>query len=485
MNIPKNRISPFDIDSAEAVSHVREYTNSLRKSGHEPKAYVMTFGCQQNEADSEKLAGLCSLMGYKIIDTAEEADLVLVNTCAVREHAEQRALSHIGELKFIKEKNPDMIIGVGGCMASRQNRAEKLKVSFPHVDFSFSTAQIHLVPSFIAARLAGGRRFFPAANLPLHGDNTPDTYYADFPEDLPVVRGSTSRAWVSIMYGCNNFCTYCIVPYVRGRERSRRPADIEAEVRRLVERGYREITLLGQNVNSYGRGLDENVDFPALLERLAKIDGEFRIRFTTSHPKDVSPDLIRVMAENEKIARQFHLPIQSGSDRILHAMNRKYTAQSYFEKIDALRAAMPDITLTTDIIVGFPGETEADFEDTLTALRRVRYDMIFSFIYSPREGTPAAKMIDSLTREEKTERFARLLEVQNAITLEKNKAEIGRIERVLTDDAPGEDGVMHGRNEGNKIVRLTGSAEPGQFVWARITDAEPYLLHGEIVPPPR
>lgn len=485
MKIPKNRKTPIDIDVDEAVSLVRGHTDSLRSAGHEPKAYIMTFGCQQNEADSEKLASLCSLMGYKIVDTAEEADLILVNTCAVREHAEQRALSHIGELKFIKEKNPDMIIGVGGCMASRQNRAEKLKVSFPHVDFSFSTAQILLVPSFVAARLAGGRRFFPEANLPLHGDNDSDTYYADFPEDLPIVRGSTSRAWVSIMYGCNNFCTYCIVPYVRGRERSRRPADIEAEVRSLVESGYREITLLGQNVNSYGRGLDEDIDFPTLLERLAKIEGDFRIRFTTSHPKDVSPDLMRVMAENKKIARHFHLPIQSGSDRMLQAMNRKYTAASYFEKIDALRAAMPDITLTTDIIVGFPGETEADFEDTLAALRRVRYDMIFSFIYSPREGTPAAKMIDTLTREEKTERFTRLIELQNAITLEKSKAEIGRIERVLTNDAPGEDGVLCGRNEGNKIVRLTGDAAPGQFVWARITHAKPYLLHGEIVPPPR
>ncbi len=468
-----NNIIPPEKNDAmrKAMARVSEYTRLLAADGHTPTAYIMTFGCQQNEADSERLAGMAEAMGYTVTDTPDGAHLVLVNTCAIREHAEKKALSCIGQLKHHKAKNPDMIIGVGGCMVSQQHRADTLKKSYPYVDFSFCTTELYLVPQLIAKRIGGGKRSFPVV-----ADSLRDT---NFSEDVPVRRASRARAWVSVMYGCNNFCSYCIVPYVRGRERSRLPEDIEAEVRTLAADGCRDITLLGQNVNSYGHDLSSGVDFAALLDRLAAIPGDFRLRFMTSHPKDATPELIGVMAKHGKIARHFHLPMQSGSDEILRRMNRRYDTKRYYSIVESLRDAMPDVAITSDIIVGFPGESEDDFEKTLDMLRRVRFDMIYAFIYSPRVGTPAAEMDCQIPEAVKKERFARLVALQNAISEEKNAAELGKTLRVLSDD--GEGGVTTGRTDGNKLIRLDKPVPGGEFVTVRVTDTDTFGLSGTVV----
>ncbi len=465
---PNNLISPEKTEMMhKAMAEVRE-KNSARSTA--PAAYIMTFGCQQNEADSERLAGMAEAMGYTVTDTADGASLVLVNTCAIREHAEKKALSLIGQLKHKKAANPEMIIGVGGCMVSQQHRADALKRSYPYVDFSFCTTELHLVPGLIASRIGGGRRRFPDVK-----DSLADT---NFSEDVPVHRTSKAKAWVSIMYGCNNFCSYCIVPYVRGRERSRLPEDIEAEVRALAEDGCRDITLLGQNVNSYGHDLTSRVDFAALLDRLAAIPGDFRIRFMTSHPKDATPELFTVMAKHEKIARHFHLPMQSGSDDVLRRMNRRYDREKYMAKVTSLRRAMPDVAITSDIIVGFPGETEEDFEGTLDMLRRARFDMIYAFIYSPRVGTPAAEMEDQIPDEIKKDRFARLVLLQNEISKEQNARELGRTLRVLANDG---DAVTEGRTDGNKLIRFTAPVKGGSFLYVKVTDTDTFGLTGDPV----
>ena len=334
------------------------------------KCFVQTFGCQQNEADSERIAGMAVEMGYSLTGDPNAASLIVVNTCAIREHAEKKALSLIGQYKHCKARNPELVIAVCGCMPSQDHRADDIKHKYPYVDFTFGTSDIYMLPELLYRRLNGGRREFiiPESISPVV-------------EDIPVVRENNYRAWVSIMYGCNNFCSYCIVPYVRGRERSRRPEAIEAEVRELVEAGYKDITLLGQNVNSYGRGCDFNCDFADLLERLASIEGDYKLHFMTSHPKDATKKLIDVMARNERVARQFHLPLQSGSDAVLGVMNRRYTAEKYLKTVEYIKEKLPDAALSTDIIVGFPGETEEDFLKTLDVLSRVKYDMVFSFIY--------------------------------------------------------------------------------------------------------
>ncbi len=457
---------------AKAVAAVRAHTDEMRRGGQTPRACIMTFGCQQNEADSERLAGLADAMGYELSASPAGCSLVLVNTCAVREHAEKKALSSIGQLKHEKAKNPSMVIGVGGCMVSQQHRADALKKSYPYVDFSFCTTELWRVPTFLQTRLDGGPRRFP-----LVSESLSET---DFSEDVPVVRASRARAWVSVMYGCNNFCSYCIVPYVRGRERSRLPEDIMREVKDLVATGCRDITLLGQNVNSYGHDLSRGVKFSDLIREISKLDGDFRLRFMTSHPKDATDDLISAMAESRVASRHFHLPLQSGSDRVLAAMNRRYTAEKYLSIVEKLRAAMPDIVITSDIIVGFPGETEEDFEMTLDVMRKAQFDMIYSFIFSPRKGTPAANM-EELPEETKSARFSRLIECQNAISKEKNDASVGKTLRVLTDDAlePGQ--LPTGRTDGNKLVHLSGHAEPGEFYDTIITRADTFGLYGDII----
>ena len=455
-----------------AVAAVRTHTDELRAGGATPRAHIMTFGCQQNEADSERLAGFAVSMGYELSDTPEGCSLVLVNTCAVREHAEKKALSCIGQLKHEKARDPSMIIGVGGCMVSQQHRADALKKSYPYVDFSFCTTELWRVPELIAARLAGGRRAFPDVKSSLA-----DT---DFSEDVPVARASRTHAWVSVMYGCNNFCSYCIVPYVRGRERSRRPEDVIAEVRELVADGCRDITLLGQNVNSYGHDLASGVTFADLIRQISSLDGDFRLRFMTSHPKDATPDLISAMAESRVAARHFHLPLQSGSDRILSLMNRRYTSEKYLGIVRALRDAMPDIVITSDIIVGFPGETEEDFRETLRVMREAEFDMIYSFIFSPRKGTPAAEMEDQIPEAVKSERFSRLIECQNEISKRKNDDVVGKTLRVLADDKFEKPHDPTGRTEGNKLVHINGGAVPGEFYDVKITRADTFGLFGDI-----
>ncbi|MDD7675376.1 MAG: tRNA (N6-isopentenyl adenosine(37)-C2)-methylthiotransferase MiaB [Eubacteriales bacterium] len=450
------------------IESIKKANATRRAEGESPRAYVLTFGCQQNEADSERYAGMARAMGYELTDDPSSASLIVVNTCAVREHAEKKTLSIIGQYKHLKHKNPALIIAVGGCMVTQQYRADELKNSYPYVDIVFGTSSMDRLPELIWRRMEGrGRQFCQAEEYRVS-------------EDVPVSRESNYRAWVSVMYGCNNFCSYCIVPYVRGRERSRRPKNIVDEVRQLAADGYRDITLLGQNVNSYGKDLCDNYDFADLITELSSIPGDFRLRFMTSHPKDATRKLVDAMAASEKVARHFHLPLQSGSDRVLRVMNRHYDGARYLETVDYIRERMPDIALTTDIIVGFPGESEEEFEDTLNMLRRVRFDMIFSFIYSPRRGTPAASMPDQVPDDIKSDRFRRLLEVQNAISAEINRKLEGQTLRVLCDGISKSDNNFYsGRTDGNKIVFFPGTSEDtGRFVDVHIDRSEAFALYG-------
>ena len=471
------RILPEAEMQAQNIFRDRVRAISLAKAeecGHPLKAFVQTFGCQQNEADSEKIAGMCRSMGYEICYAPEEADLIMVNTCAVREHAEQKALSIVGQYKHLKAAKPDMLIGVCGCMVTQDHRKETIKHSYPYVDFVLGTSSLHRLPELIFTKIQKGKRLY-----------CPEEKEYLVAEGLPIYRESTYRAWVSIMYGCNNFCTYCIVPYVRGRERSRRPEDIIAEVRELVESGYKDITLLGQNVNSYGKDAKsddgEVYDFADLLRDIDKIEGDYFIRFMTSHPKDASRKLIDVIAESKHIAHQFHLPMQSGSDTILKAMNRHYNTEKYLATVDYLRERVPDVTISSDIIVGFPGESDEDFEATLRMLRRVQFDMTYSFIYSPRKDTPAAAMDCQIPDSIKGDRMNRLLETQNEIALEKNKPLEGKILKVLCDGkSKNNENVYSGRTEGNKIVLFDGEEnDVGKFVNIKIDRAETFALYGE------
>ncbi len=452
------------------IKKVREIIDDrFRADGVKRRVYVLTFGCQQNEADSEKLLGTAISMGYEKCDDPKDASLILVNTCAIREHAELKALSVIGQFKHIKDKNPELVIGVCGCMTAQQHRVDELKRRYPYVSFTMDPSEMSMLPEILFRHFTEKKRVFLL-------DESKD----NIGEGMPVYRDSKIKAWLSIMYGCNNFCTYCIVPYVRDRERSRSKDAVIKEARELVNCGIKEITLLGQNVNSY-KG---ECDFADLLEEVASIEGDFLVRFMTSHPKDASDKLFEVMKRNPRVAKQFHLPLQSGSDKILAAMNRRYDREKYMSLVTKLRALMPDITITSDIIVGFPGETEQDFEDTLDIIRRARFDMIFSFIYSRRKGTPAAEMEDQIPREVQNERFQRLLDVQNEIALEKNEALVGKVLRVLSEgESKNDSGVFVARTEGNKIVHFVDpdSDSKGKFVYVKITRAEPFALHGELV----
>lgn len=463
----------------EDIEKQLTYMNSIKaendrfahENGFRRGAFVMTFGCQQNEADSEKIAGMAEAMGYEILSSPENAYLIVVNTCAIREHAELKALSIIGQYKHIKQKNPELVIAVCGCMVTQEHRVNDIKFRYPYVDFVFSTASIHRLPELLSEKIRKGKRLYC----------TDDEY--SVAEGLPIKRESTYRAWVSIMYGCNNFCTYCIVPYVRGRERSRRKEDIIAEVKDLVSRGYNDITLLGQNVNSYGKDMGFDYDFADLLQEIAQIEGDYILHFMTSHPKDATKKLVDVIAANDRIAKQFHLPLQSGSDTILKRMNRHYQMDRYLEIVDYMREKIPDIVITTDIIVGFPGETEEDFQGTLNALSIVKYDMIYSFIYSRRKGTPAYDMPDQIPPAVQSERFNRLLALQNEIAYEINQKYLGNTIRVLCDGpSKNNPDVACGRTEGNKIVLF--NADPqymGKYLNIRITKCETFALIGEVV----
>lgn len=458
-----------ELDAARAVR--ADFAARSLVGDKAPGYYIQTLGCQQNEADSERLAGLAELMGYRRVCDPNDARLILVNTCAIREHAEARALSFIGEYKHVREEHPDTVIGVGGCMVTQRHRADKLKMSYPYVNFTFDTGALHKLPFLVKQAIEKGSRRFVIS----------DEY--DIVEGLPVSRTSKHSAWLPIMYGCNNFCSYCIVPYVRGRERSRREEDILNEAELLIADGAREITLLGQNVNSYGNGAEDSSNIAELMRKICALDGDFRLRFMTSHPKDASDELLRAVAEEEKIVKHFHLPVQSGSDDVLSRMNRKYTSGHYLGIVEKLRALCPDISLTTDIIVGFPGETEEDFEATLELLRRVRYDMIFSFIYSPRKGTPAAEMEGAVPAEVSKERFARLTTLQDEISRERNERFIGRKVRLLAGEVSKNDSnMLTGRGDMARPVHFAGDASlVGSFVNVKITSCGAYNLEGELV----
>lgn len=438
------------------------------QQGRTPTAYVETYGCQQNEADSEKLRGYLVQCGYSIAENAEGADVVVMNTCAIREHAEQRVFGNLGALTHTKRRHPEQKIFLCGCMAGEEKVVSRIKTSFPHVDGVFSTHHLWQFPEILYAVLTGKKRVFSVADEP-----------GSIAEGIPQIRSSGLKAWVSIMYGCNNFCTYCIVPYVRGRERSRQPECILEECRSLIESGVKDITLLGQNVNSYGKDLDRGVDFADLLEQIAQLPGEFLLRFMTSHPRDASPKLFDTMAKYPKIAKQLHLPFQSGSSRVLRAMNRHYDRETYLEKVRYAKSVMPDLVLTSDVIVGFPGETEAEFEETLSLIQQVHYDSLFTFIFSPRAGTPAAKMEDPTPKEEKNRRFDRLCQAQNAISEEIHRGYVGSIQRCLVDGREGE--LLTARTQGGRLVRFPGPDNLiGSFVEVRITGATTWSLTGEL-----
>ena len=460
-----------EIITQEQLEIQREYGRKVRAYWLErdtaPKAYIDTYGCQQNEADSERLLGMLQEMGYARQDEAEGADVVIINTCSVREHAEQRVFGNVGALTHTKRRHPGQKIFLTGCMAGENHVVERLKKSYHHVDGVFTSHAQWRLPEILFRTLTkGGRQFI-----------TPET--GNIVEGLPVQRLGDLKGWVSIMYGCNNFCTYCIVPHVRGRERSRQPEDIRREVERMIADGYKDITLLGQNVNSYGKDLRLDVDFADLLKTLSELPGDFVLRFMTSHPKDASEKLFDTMAASPKIAKHIHLPFQAGNDRVLKAMNRGYTAQQYLRLIDYARSVMPEIVLTSDVIVGFPGETEEEFEDTLNLVERVGYDALFTFIYSPREGTPAASLPDPFTRAEKQVWFDRLLAAQNRISQEKHNAYVGRTMRVLVDGADGE--CLTARTDGGRLVRLPGPAEKiGTFQDVTITGNTTWSLIGQL-----
>lgn len=440
----------------------------LERIGKTPKAAVITFGCQQNVSDSQRIRGMLSLIGYEFTDDLSKADFVIFNTCAVREHAEDRVYGNVGAVKKYKRENPNLILAVCGCMVEQETVQKKLRESYPYVDIVFGTQVSHRLPEFIYKRLSGAKRIFET-----------ELKNEAIVEDVPVNRDGDFKGFVPIMAGCDNFCTYCIVPYVRGRERSRQPEEVLKEVREMVDAGYKEIMLLGQNVNSYGKGLKEDINFAKLLRAVNDIEGDFRIRFMTSHPKDCTEELLIAMSECEKAERHLHLPVQSGSDRILGLMNRRYTSEKYLGLIKKARELMPDITFTSDIIVGFPGETYEDFKETVNLVKAVEYSSLFTFIFSPRIGTPAEKMEDNISREEKGRWFSELLAVQDAISKKKEKELTGKTFRVLCEEFDGE--YVIGKTSGVSSVKFKAPESlVGKFTTVEVTEYKSGCLYGEI-----
>lgn len=469
MGYERNEIDAGEIQRQKNIcGRIRGINSRLDRL---PLAMVDTYGCQQNEADSETIRGYLIDMGYGFTSDEFEADVVVINTCAIREHAEMRILGNVGALNHTKKKNPGQIIAVCGCMVQQKHMAEKLKRSFKIVDLVFGPHNLWRFPELFERALSEKGRIFAAEDS--------DGVIA---EGTPQHRDSHLKAWLNVMSGCNNFCSYCVVPLVRGRERSRYPVQITEEAMRLIQMGYKEITLLGQNVNSYGRDLGCGTDFPALIKMINDIPGEFLIRFMTSHPKDASEKLFKMMAECKKCARHIHLPVQAGNDRVLKAMNRGYDSAKYLSLVEMAREYIPDIVITTDIIVGFPGETDDEFEDTIKLIEKARFDAMFTFIYSKREGTSAAKMEDPFSRTQKQLRFDKLLAVQNSISEKKHQAYLGKSLRVLIDGESG-DAIRNltARTNGGRQVHLAGSKElVGCFRDVRITDSSTWALSGEL-----
>ena len=459
----------------EQTLRQRDFERKIRElhtqRGKSVRALVDTFGCQQNVADSQHIMGMLEAMGCTFVTAPEEADIVVLNTCAIRDHAEKRVYGTLGALTHTKKADPEQVICLCGCMAQRPEVAEKVRQSYRHVDLVFGPQALWKFPELLYQVYTRRGRVFSVADE--HGA---------IAEGMPVVREGRTRAWVSIMYGCNNFCSYCIVPYVRGRERSRDPEQIIAEVRQLVADGFKEITLLGQNVNSYGKDLDTPYDFADLLTALDAIDGDYLIRFMSSQPKDATHKLFDAMARSRHVAKQLHLPVQSGCDRVLRAMNRPYDRAKYLDLIGYARKVMPDLVLTSDVIIGFPGETEAEAMETVDLVRQVEFDALFTFIFSPRPGTPAAKMDDPVPRAEKQKWFDMLCNTQNEISARLHARYVGRTLRVLvdgeTDDARW---PLSARTAGGRLVHLVGSRDAlGQYRNVRITDSNTWALFGEM-----
>ena len=460
---------------AEELARQREYMRKVRAIAdtktRAPTALVDTFGCQQNVADGEVLAGMLAEMGFEPTKDARAADVVLLNTCAIREHAEKRVFGELGELTHTKAANPEQVIVLCGCMAQQKRIADKVRESYRHVDLVLGPQAEWRLPELLYGVLTKHKRAFSI-----------DDEHGRIAEGLPVRREGKVRAWVSIMYGCNNFCSYCIVPYVRGRERSRDPERIIAECRELIEAGYKEIYLLGQNVNSYGNDLDIDYDFADLLTAIDAIPGDYWLRFMSSQPKDATPKLFDAMARCAHVAKCLHLPVQSGSDRVLRAMRRPYTRAGYMDLIACARRAMPSLVLTSDVIIGFPGETEAEAADTISLVQEAKFDALFTFIFSPRPGTPAAEMDDPVPRAEKQKWFDRLLDVQNAYSAEKHAAYVGKTLRVLIDgESDDPDFPLSCRTEGNRLVRAKGDvSRVGSFAEVTITGSNTWALYGEV-----
>ncbi|MBQ7498414.1 MAG: tRNA (N6-isopentenyl adenosine(37)-C2)-methylthiotransferase MiaB [Selenomonas sp.] len=431
---------------------------------------LIVYGCQGNVSDGERMAGQLKAIGYERTEEMEQADLILINTCCVRETAEDKVYGKIGEIKALKRRKPELIFGIAGCMA--QKEGESLIKRAPHIDFVLGTSKVHSLSQTVR-RIEAERQHVVDVNLT-------ETELPDESE-APVLRDGKLSAWVPIMYGCNNFCTYCIVPYVRGRERSRLPEDIVKEVEQAARAGYKEVTLLGQNVNSYGKD-HKQADFAELLAMVDKVEGIERVRFMTSHPKDLSDRVIEAMAQGRHLCEHIHLPVQHGSSKILKAMNRVYTAEAYKDLVKRIRAALPEVSLTTDLIVGFPGETDEDFEELLAFLKEIRYDAAYTFIYSKRSGTPAAEMEDQVPEDVKKARLQRLMEVQNEISLEINQSMLGKTLEVMVEGpSKNDENVWMGHTRSNKIVLFPhGQEKEGDFVQVKITSPQTWVLKGEV-----
>lgn len=457
----------------EVIKRVRQRNDmDVQRSGRKKLAMITTYGCQQNENDSERLRGMLREMGYGFTEDKEQADLILYNTCCVRENAELKVYGNVGALKHLKTKKPHMMIGICGCMMQQEHVVKQIKKKYRHVDMVFGTHTLYKFPEILEKAMYESYTVIDILDTDGH-----------IVEDIPIHREGSVKAWVSIMYGCNNFCSYCIVPYVRGRERSRKPDDVISEVKQLVAEGYKEITLLGQNVNSYGKDLDEPMDFADLLRKVNAVDGIKRIRFMTSHPKDISDKLIQAMSECENVCEQLHLPFQAGSNKVLDAMNRRYTKERYLELIQKAKEAIPGIALTSDVIVGFPGETNEDFEETLDVIKKVEFDSLFTFIYSPRKGTPAEKMPDVLSKGEKQANFQKLLDIQNEISFKKNKEYLGKTVEVLVEGfSKNNPQILTGRTRTGKIVNFTGDEKLiGELVHVTIESVQTWSLFGKAV----
>lgn len=471
MAVNTRKITPDELNEQKQfsckVSAVIE-----NRYNEKPLACVVTYGCQQNVADSEKIKGMLELMGYGFTDERLRAKLIIFNTCAVREHAEDRVFGNVGALKQYKRKNPDVLIALCGCMMQQKHIADKIRQSFPFVDLVFGTHVVYRLPELIYKAMTRKKRVFELPDV--------DGVIA---EGIPVKRDNDKKAWIPIMYGCNNFCSYCIVPYVRGRERSRQVQDVADEFKRLVDDGYKEITLLGQNVNSYGKDLKPEVSFSQLLNMLNEIDGDFRIRFMTSHPKDCTKELLETMAKCDKVATHLHLPFQSGNNRVLKAMNRCYTREKYLELINYAKQIMGDeLSITSDIIVGFPGETYEEFRDTLSLVEEIKATSLFTFIYSPRIGTPAAKMDDPVSYDEKSKWLRELLDLQEKISAGQMALHKGKTFKCFVyGKGKLDDNYLAARTDGNLIIEFEGDEGLiGTFQKIKVTEPLTYVMKGEI-----